>query len=112
MFLNSLSKSINVRTMYLSNIKLWNFRKYGSSLEYQEKINLPDLNLTFNCGLNVLIGSISPSSKGTFKLRTNRIVNISDGIELSRGAVKRNSDISRPGLLCKKRRLNKKEQKK
>ena len=30
--------------------------------------------------LNVLIGSISPSSKGTFKLRTNRIVNISDGI--------------------------------
>ena len=26
MFLNSLSKSINVRTMYLSNIKLWNFR--------------------------------------------------------------------------------------
>ena len=30
--------------------------------------------------LNVLIGSISPSSNGTFKLRTNRIVNISDGI--------------------------------
>ena len=30
--------------------------------------------------LNVLVGSISPSSKGTFKLRTNRIVNISDGI--------------------------------
>ena len=30
--------------------------------------------------LNVLVGSISPSSKGTFKLRTNRIVNISHGI--------------------------------
>lgn len=30
--------------------------------------------------LNVLIGSISPSSKGTFKLRTNRITNINDGI--------------------------------
>ena len=50
--------------MHLANIKLWNFRKYGSSLEYQEKIDLPDLNLTFNCGLNVLIGSNDSGKTG------------------------------------------------
>lgn len=50
--------------MHLANIKLWNFRKYGSSLEYQEKIDLPDLNLTFNSGLNVLIGSNDSGKTG------------------------------------------------
>lgn len=41
--------------MYLSNIKLWNFRKFGSTdaTDYQTKPNL-DLNLTK--GLNVIIG--------------------------------------------------------
>lgn len=41
--------------MYLSNIKLWNFRKFGSNdaTDYQTKPNL-DLNLTK--GLNVIIG--------------------------------------------------------
>jgi putative ATP-dependent endonuclease of OLD family len=43
--------------MYLSNIKLWNFRKYGTDEEYHEKIDTPDLNLDFTNGLNVLIGS-------------------------------------------------------
>lgn len=43
--------------MYLSNIKLWNFRKYGTDLEYHDKVDLPDLDLNFNNGLNVLIGS-------------------------------------------------------
>jgi len=43
--------------MYLSNIKLWNFRKYGTTDEYQDKINIPDLDLNFSNGLNVLIGS-------------------------------------------------------
>lgn len=43
--------------MYLSNIKLWNFRKYGTVEEYQDKSDTPDLDLNFNNGLNVLIGS-------------------------------------------------------
>lgn len=43
--------------MYLSNIKLWNFRKYGTADEYQDKIDTPDLDLNFNNGLNVLIGA-------------------------------------------------------
>ncbi len=43
--------------MYLSNIKLWNFRKYGTDEEYQKKIDAPDLDLNFTNGLNVLIGS-------------------------------------------------------
>ncbi len=43
--------------MYLSNIKLWNFRKYGTIEEYQDKSDTPDLDLNFNNGLNVLIGS-------------------------------------------------------
>lgn len=40
--------------MYLSNIKLCNFRKFGSLGD----INLenPNLDLTFTPGLNVLIG--------------------------------------------------------
>lgn len=40
--------------MYLKNLKLWNFRKFGSS----EKIDLakPNLNLDFTEGVNVLVG--------------------------------------------------------
>ncbi|WP_137297922.1 AAA family ATPase [Psychromonas sp. SP041] len=40
--------------MFLANIKIWNFRKYGSS----SKIDLsnPNLDLNFTKGLNVLIG--------------------------------------------------------
>lgn len=40
--------------MYLSNIKLWNFRKFGSIGAID--LNAPNLNLTFTKGLNVLIG--------------------------------------------------------
>jgi ATP-dependent endonuclease of the OLD family len=39
--------------MYLSNIKLWNFRKYGNDTFNIEK---PNLDLNFTEGLNVLIG--------------------------------------------------------
>ena len=41
--------------MYLSNIKLWNFRKYGTA---GNTFNLaqPNLDLNFTKGLNVLIG--------------------------------------------------------
>ena len=40
--------------MYISNIKLWNFRKFGSSGEID--ITKPNLDLDFNSGLNVIIG--------------------------------------------------------
>ncbi len=39
--------------MYLSNLKLWNFRKFGSK---KFDIESPDLDLDFNKNLNVLIG--------------------------------------------------------
>ena len=40
--------------MYLQNIKLWNFRRFGSDGELILK--KPNLNLDFTSGLNVLIG--------------------------------------------------------
>ncbi|WP_026714462.1 ATP-dependent nuclease [Flavobacterium daejeonense] len=40
--------------MYLQNIKLWNFRRFGSDGEFN--IDNPDLNLNLNKGLNVIIG--------------------------------------------------------
>lgn len=40
--------------MYLQNIKLWNFRKFGSNTEFN--LSNPNLNLDFTSGLNVLIG--------------------------------------------------------
>ncbi len=40
--------------MYLSNIKLWNFRKFGTEDRFD--IKKPNLDLNFTNGLNVLIG--------------------------------------------------------
>ncbi|MGV0977798.1 AAA family ATPase [Empedobacter falsenii] len=40
--------------MYLSNIKLWNFRKYGNSEEFN--LSNPNLDLDLTKGLNVIIG--------------------------------------------------------
>lgn len=40
--------------MYLSNIKLWNFRKFGLNEEID--IKKPNLDLNFSKGLNVIIG--------------------------------------------------------
>ena len=40
--------------MHISNLKLWNFRKFGSKSAFN--IDEPDLNLDFTKGLNVLIG--------------------------------------------------------
>ncbi len=40
--------------MYLSNLKLWDFRKFGSTSDFN--IKKPNLDLNFNKGLNVLIG--------------------------------------------------------
>ena len=40
--------------MYLSNVKLWNFRKYGD--EGEINLSQPNLDLNFTKGLNVLIG--------------------------------------------------------
>lgn len=40
--------------MYLSNLKLWNFRKFGDNTSFD--VNDPSLDLNFTKGLNVLIG--------------------------------------------------------
>ncbi|HEY0980205.1 MAG TPA: AAA family ATPase [Candidatus Paceibacterota bacterium] len=40
--------------MYLANIKLWNFRKYGKPTDFN--LDSPDLDLNLTKGLNVLIG--------------------------------------------------------
>lgn len=40
--------------MYLSNIKLWNFRKFGSEIDLDPA--KPNLDLNFTKGLNVIIG--------------------------------------------------------
>ena len=40
--------------MYLSNIKLWNFRRFGSNDPFD--LEKPNLTLNFKKGLNVLIG--------------------------------------------------------
>jgi len=40
--------------MYLSNLKLWNFRKFGSDSDFS--LDKPNLDLNFNRGLNVLVG--------------------------------------------------------
>ena len=40
--------------MYLSNLKLWNFRKFGDEGVFN--LDVPNLNLDFNEGINVLIG--------------------------------------------------------
>lgn len=40
--------------MYLSNIKLWNFRKYGNATQFD--LDVPNFNLDFTKGLNILIG--------------------------------------------------------
>src|SRR5665648_194683 len=40
--------------MYLYNIKLWNFRKFGREVDFD--IKKPNLDLNFRKGLNVLIG--------------------------------------------------------
>ncbi|WP_010254267.1 ATP-dependent nuclease [Myroides injenensis] len=40
--------------MYLSNIKLWNFRKFGTDGELD--LTNPNLNLNFTKGLNVIVG--------------------------------------------------------
>ena len=40
--------------MYISSLKLWNFRKYGSLKTLE--ILKPDLIVSFNKGMNILIG--------------------------------------------------------
>lgn len=40
--------------MYISQLKLWNFRKYGSNNSFD--LSKPDLSVPFTKGLNVLIG--------------------------------------------------------
>lgn len=42
--------------MYLSNIKLWNFRKFGSENEID--LGNPNLDLKFTKGLNVVMAKM------------------------------------------------------
>ncbi len=48
--------------MYLFNIKLWNFRKFGSDSDFD--LSIPNLDLNFTNGINVLIGE-NDSGKST-----------------------------------------------
>jgi len=41
--------------MYISNLKLWNYRKFGEEGDFNPD-NPPNLNLNFTKGLNVIIG--------------------------------------------------------
>jgi len=45
---------LNIEYVYLSNIKLWNFRKFGSESEID--LTKPHLDLNLTKGLNVIIG--------------------------------------------------------
>jgi putative ATP-dependent endonuclease of OLD family len=53
-----LGEEIGGDSMYLSELKLWNFRKFGSSdiITDKNEIRKPDLEVQFQNGLNVLIG--------------------------------------------------------
>lgn len=48
--------------MYLSNIKLWNFRRFGSLGNID--LNNPNLDLALTPGLNVLKGSNKDQGSG------------------------------------------------
>lgn len=50
-----LREALGAITMYLSNLKLWNFRKYGTTKENLD-LGKPNLEVPFTQGLNVLIG--------------------------------------------------------
>lgn len=53
--------------MYLSRLKLWNFRKFGSNSTNLDLLK-PDLFVTFTNGLNVLIGE-NDLGKTAIKMR-------------------------------------------
>ena len=42
--------------MFLSNIKLWNFRRFGSDVTTEFSLDKPNLDLQLKEGINVLIG--------------------------------------------------------
>ncbi|QUI20892.1 AAA family ATPase [Vallitalea pronyensis] len=48
--------------MYLYNLKLWNFRKYGSNGDLD--LDKPDLDICFNKGLNLVIGENDSGKTG------------------------------------------------
>lgn len=52
--------------MYLSNIKLWNFREFESIGTID--LSTPSLNLTFTKGLNVLIGENDSEKQSALRI--------------------------------------------
>ncbi|MGB7527021.1 ATP-dependent nuclease [Sphingobacterium cellulitidis] len=54
LYLRGVYKSYQILSVYLSNIKLWNFRKFGSDSEIE--LDKPNLDLNLTKGLNVIIG--------------------------------------------------------
>lgn len=42
--------------MYLSNLKLWNFRKFGNGKSPNDRLNKPDLTIEFQPGINLVVG--------------------------------------------------------
>lgn len=42
--------------MYVSRLRLWNFRKFGTNAAISSKLDAPDLEIEFKEGLNALIG--------------------------------------------------------
>ena len=53
--------------MYLHELKLWNFRKYGITGDYFESSE-PGLKITFNEGVNVLIGENDSGKTTIFRV--------------------------------------------
>lgn len=69
--------------MYLSNLKLWNFRRYGSEGDIDLKV--PDLDVDFHEGLNLLTGendsgktAIIDAIKAVLKTSSNDWIRIND----------------------------------
>lgn len=50
--------------MYLSNIKLWNFRRFGSDDSSEIILDKPNLNLPLKDGINVLVGENDSGKTG------------------------------------------------
>lgn len=72
-----------MKNLYLKNVKLWNFRKFGSDVEID--LNSPNLDIDFQKGLNLIIGendsgktAIIDAIKLVLKTSSNDWIRLSD----------------------------------